>query len=85
MKYYELEKDEQKLLEAVEKSEFKPIKKSAQAKTQIVTAARQSGNKTRNINIRVPERLLLKLKAKAAQDGIPYQTLVASILHRSTQ
>ena len=84
MKYYELDKNEEELLDAVEQGEFKPVK-SKQSRLDIVASAAQATNKTRNINIRVSERLLRKLKAKAAQDGIPYQTLAASILHRNTQ
>jgi predicted DNA binding CopG/RHH family protein len=40
-------------------------------------------NKTKNINIRISERDLYKLKAKAIEEGIPYQTLASSILHKS--
>ena len=39
-------------------------------------------NKTRNINIRLSERDLQKLKVKAMERGLPYQTLVASVVHQ---
>lgn len=39
---------------------------------------------TRNINIRLSERDLFKLKAKAIEEGLPYQTLASSILHKAT-
>lgn len=45
--------------------------------------ARNTLNKTRNINIRLSERDLHRLKAKAIEEGIPYQTLASSILHKS--
>ena len=45
-------------------------------------AARNTLNKTKNINIRLSEKDLHKLKVKAAEDGIPYQTLAGSVLHR---
>ena len=38
--------------------------------------------KTRNINIRISEYDLASLKRKAEQEGIPYQTLIASVLHK---
>jgi len=38
--------------------------------------------KTKNINIRLSHKDLLKLKSRAVASGIPYQTLVASVLHR---
>jgi predicted DNA binding CopG/RHH family protein len=39
-------------------------------------------NKTRNINIRMTEYDIGKVKERAASDGLPYQTLIASIIHR---
>jgi predicted DNA binding CopG/RHH family protein len=38
--------------------------------------------KRRRISISVKERDLMKLKTKAAEEGIPYQTLINSILHK---
>lgn len=84
MKYFELDKEEKKLLEEFEKGEWVPVKDQAKAKREALQAAKNTLNKTRNINIRLSERDLLKLKAKAAREGIPYQTLAASLIHRST-
>lgn len=38
--------------------------------------------KARSINIRISEHDLLAIKRRAGQEGIPYQTLIASVLHR---
>ena len=38
--------------------------------------------KRRRISIMIPERDLLRLKARAAEEGMPYQTLINSILHK---
>lgn len=84
MKYYELDDEEKQLLEEIEKGEWKPVKDFAKRKKELVQAARNTLNKTRNINLRLSERDLQKLKAKAAQEGIPYQTLAASIIHKYT-
>jgi predicted DNA binding CopG/RHH family protein len=83
MKYYELDQKEQKILDSAEAGEFVSIKNEKQARQELVTAAKNTGNKTRNINIRVSERVLYKLKARALREGIPYQTLVSSILHQN--
>lgn len=85
MKYYELDKEEQELLDAVERGEFVPIKNETKVREEIIAAAKEAGNKTRNINIRLTSRVVHKLKARAAQEGIPYQTLAASILHKNVQ
>lgn len=82
MKYYELDKEEQELLDSVERGEWKPVKNLAKVKKELMLAARNTLNKTRNINIRLSERDVHKLKAKAVRDGLPYQTLASSVLHR---
>lgn len=81
MKYFELTKEEKKLLKEVEKGEWIPVKNQKKAKKNIMLAAKNTLNKSKNINILLSERDLQKIKAKAAEDGIPYQTLVSSILH----
>ncbi len=84
MKYFELDKEEQELLVEIEKGEWKSVKNFAKRKKELMQIARNTLNKTRNINLRLTERDLQKLKAKAAREGIPYQTLAASLIHRST-
>jgi len=42
----------------------------------------QRAKKTRNINIRINEHDLARLKKKAETEGIPYQTLISSVLHK---
>lgn len=82
MKYYELTKEEKQLLKEIEAGEWKSVKNFEKVKKQLMQAARYTLNKTKNINIRISEKVLLQLKAKAAQEGIPYQTLASSILHK---
>lgn len=85
MKYYDLDREEKKILADYEAGKLRPAtgaKRKAKVYQQV---ARLTLAKTKNINIRLPERDLLKLKSKAAYEGIPYQTLVASILHRTIQ
>ena len=60
-------------------SEYVPMKGTRRAKVeQILEKAR----KTRNINIRINEHDLAMLKKKAETEGIPYQTLISSVLHK---
>ena len=84
MKYYELDDEEKQLLEEIEKGEWVPVKDFAKRKKELMQIARNTLNKTRNINIRLSERDLARLKRKAAEEGIPYQTLASSILHKAT-
>lgn len=82
MKYFELDKEEQKLLDEIETGEWVSVKNLARAKRAAIQAARNTLNKTRNINIRLSERDLQKVKTRAVENGIPYQTLAASIIHK---
>jgi len=51
-------------------------------KRERIEAVIGRGRKTRNINIRISEYDLSNLKRRAEAEGIPYQTLIASILHK---
>lgn len=83
MKDYDLNAEEQELLEAVEAGEFVSVANLGEEKAKAKAAAKATLNKTRNINIRLSERDLYKLKAKAIEEGIPYQTLASSVLHKA--
>ncbi|OGE26628.1 hypothetical protein A3C26_04525 [Candidatus Daviesbacteria bacterium RIFCSPHIGHO2_02_FULL_39_12] len=85
MKYYELDDEEKQLLVEIERGEWKSVKNFAKRKKELMQIARNTLNKTKNINIRLSERDLYKLKAKAAKQGMPYQTLASSILHQSAK
>lgn len=82
MKYYELTKEEKQLQEDFEKGKLISVEHVDKKKSTYQEAARATLNKSRNINIRLSEKDLQKIKAKAVEDGIPYQTLVSSIIHR---
>ncbi len=82
MKHVVLTDEENELLEAIERGEFVSVKNLAQAKKDVIAAAKNTLQKTKNINIRLSEKTLQKLKSKAAEEGLPYQTLASSILHR---
>lgn len=79
---FELDKEEQEIEKAFERGELKRIKNFKQEKRGLMEAARNTLNKTRNINLRLSERTLSRLKAKAIEEGLPYQTLASSILHK---
>ncbi|MBU0570098.1 hypothetical protein KKB40_04985 [Patescibacteria group bacterium] len=82
MKYYELTKEEKNLLKEVEAGEWVSVKNQKKALREARAIAKNTLNKTKNINIRLTERVLVRLKAKAIEEGIPYQTLASSVLHK---
>jgi predicted DNA binding CopG/RHH family protein len=77
MKYLKLDRNEQKIQNAAKR--WRPVspRKLEQIET-IIDAARKS----KNINIRISEYDLEKLKERSSHEGLPYQTMVTSILHK---
>lgn len=77
-----LSQAEKKLLASVEKGEWKSAGKGT--KRSYATLAKQQ-IKEKRINIRLSEDTLNSLREDAIAAGIPYQTLISSILHRYAQ
>jgi len=82
MKYYELTKEEKQILKDYEDGKFVPVKSLNKVRRELKLIAKNTLNKTRNINVRITQKVLYKLKRKAMEEGIPYQTLVSSVLHK---
>ncbi len=82
MKTLKLDPEEKEILEAYERGELKTVKDFKQESKLIRQAATVTLRKDRRVNIRLANRDLEGIRAKAAQEGIPYQTLIASILHK---
>lgn len=81
MKRIHLDKEEQKLLESFETGDFQSDLTPAR-KEFIEQSAAQTFKKDKRINIRISGRDLTALRRRAAEEGMPYQTLVTSILHK---
>ena len=82
MKYFELDKSEEKLLKDFEAGDFKSVKNTKKEVSKYRQYAQNTLSKSRNINIRLSEGDLQKIKALAAEKGLPYQTLISSLLHQ---
>ena len=77
-----LDMEEVKILRDFERGEFESIKNFRAEKRELEEAARTTLQKDRRINIRISSRDLESLRKKANKEGIPYQTLIASTLHK---
>ena len=76
-----LKKDEKDLLKGYESGEFKS-KLCNKRREFLKSAAEETFKKDKRINIRISSRDLESIQRKALEEGIPYQTLVSSILHK---
>ena len=79
-----LDKEESEITQAVELGKAAHVADFQKEKKRYQRYAKHTLDKTRNMNIRLPQRVLYALKARAAAEGIPYQTLAASLLHQAT-
>ena len=76
-----LDQSEKDLLSAYEADEFKSVLTPARKK-MIKRSAEQTVKKDKRINIRISGRDLDAIQRRALEEGIPYQTLVSSVLHK---
>ncbi|MBI1939028.1 MAG: antitoxin [Ignavibacteriales bacterium] len=77
-----LDKEEKELLKSYEKGKWKSVKDLEKKKSEYQRIAKDTAAKNKRINILLTERDLANLKAKSLEEGMPYQTLIASIIHK---
>lgn len=81
MKEYKLDKEEQEILDAFDADEFQSDM-TAPRRESIKKSAIHASKKDKRINIRISSRDLSVLQRRALIEGMPYQTLLSSILHK---
>ncbi len=79
---YKLDDYEQEILDYVERGEYESVPNLEEEIRRAEEAARNTLNKTKRINLRLTERDHRLLRVRAIEEGVPYQTLVASIIHK---
>ena len=77
-----LDAQEKKLLRSYEKGEWKSAKPLKTELARYADYARATLKKDQRINIRISQMDLEGIQAKAVQEGMPYQTLISSIIHK---
>lgn len=76
-----LDAEELAVLEAFDAGKLRPVATKAEL-DRLRVAARATATKDRRVNIRLSSGDLQDIRARALAEGIPYQTLIASILHK---
>lgn len=77
-----LNKEELELYAALENDEFESIDNLQEEIDAIQSAAKAHFNKDKRINIRISSPDLEMIQKIAMEEGLPYQTLITSILHK---
>ena len=77
-----LDKEEKEILDAYEKGSVASIPNVEKEIERYREYAKAALQKNKRINIRISERDLIHIQRKAVEEGLPYQTLISSILHK---
>ncbi len=75
-------KEEKAILDSVEKGEWKSVRRVKGKIIKYQESARATFRKDKRINIRISEKDLVGIQKKAVEEGLPYQTLISSVLHK---
>jgi predicted DNA binding CopG/RHH family protein len=81
MKNSKLNPEDQEILEAFDAGEFESDL-TDERRTQLTQLAEETIKKDKRINIRISSRDLEALQRRAMEEGLPYQSLVSSVLHK---
>ena len=73
---------DEEILASFEKGEWRPVRDQKRGISRFKAAAEETLLKNKRVNIRISALDLEGLQAKAAEEGVPYQTLMASVLHK---
>jgi predicted DNA binding CopG/RHH family protein len=76
-----IDEDEMELEKSLENEEW-ISDLTEKEKKQYEEYARYSMNKQKRINIRMTERDLKKIQARAIEEGLPYQSLISMLIHK---
>lgn len=77
-----IDEEEKDLMESIEKGEWRSVGNIEKEKEKAIVAARNTLRKDKRINLRLTQKDYYQIQVKAIEEGIPYQTLISSIIHK---
>lgn len=77
-----LNEEEKAILDSFEKGEWQPIKDREKEIDRYSSYAKATLKKDKRINIRISDKDLESIQNIAIEEGIPYQTLISSLIHK---
>ena len=77
-----LDAEENEILESVERGEWQSRKRAKANRSRYAEYAKATFRKDRRVNIRISGRDLEAIQKRALEEGLPYQTLISSLLHK---
>lgn len=77
-----VEKDEKEIAASVERGEWRSIPGLSSARKRYSRYAATTYRKDQRVNIRISSKDLQGIQTRALEEGLPYQTLISSLLHK---
>jgi predicted DNA binding CopG/RHH family protein len=77
-----LDADEKEMLDSVERGEWKSANGAKRGRARYSRYAKATFRKDRRLNIRLSNKDLEAIQKRALPEGLPYQTLISSALHK---
>jgi len=77
-----IDDEERELIASIERDEWHPVANFEQEKAKAMVAVRNTIKKNKRINLRLTQKDYHQIQIKAIEEGLPYQTLIASIVHK---
>jgi predicted DNA binding CopG/RHH family protein len=77
-----IDNEESDLMKSIEGEQWRPVKDFKKQKVKAVAAAQNTLKKDKRINLRLTQKDYHQIQVKAVEEGIPYQTLISSIIHK---
>ncbi len=77
-----LDPSEKDILESVEKGEWRSVRGMKEERKRYAGYAAATFRKDRRVNIRISSRDLDAIQKRALEEGLPYQTLISSLIHK---
>ncbi len=77
-----ISEEERDIISRFERDELRPAADAEREIEAACLAARSTFNKSRRVNLRVTERDFNLAHSRAREEGIPYQTLLSSVIHK---
>jgi predicted DNA binding CopG/RHH family protein len=77
-----LDQEERDLMASLEADEWQPVQDLENRKSELQKFARNTLKKDKRINLRLTNKDYQQIQIKAIEEGIPYQTLISSLVHK---
>ena len=77
-----IDQEEKDLMKSIENDEWRSVNNFKQETEKAINAARNTLRKDKRINLRLSQKDYHQIQIKAIEEGIPYQTLISSLVHK---